>query len=141
METKKLLDFLLKKSGLKQAEIAKKMDVTPVTVHRWITGDREPTYQNVVKFCNVCGYSLLKALKEFELENENHHMMHKDSSADKCVNGASITRFKFQNDELGEEALFRYFSHCNDPDFILDSDVLITKKQFIECYNRWIKGE
>jgi len=141
MKTYELLQYVLKKSNITQNRVAKRMDVTPVTVHRWVTGEREPTYQNVDKFCNVCGYSLLKALKEFELENEDHHMIHKESSADKCVNGAYITRFKFRSDELGEEALFRYFSHYNNPDFILNSDVIITKKQFIECYNRWIKGE
>ena len=146
METKKLLDFLLKKSGLKQAEIAEKMNLTRGTVSRWFNGVTEPTYQNIVRLCNACGFTLYEALKELEKDDKSNSTVDNDISKSKCpetksFDGARVISFKIREDRLGEEALYRYERHIYDQEHIMNMDILITKEQFIECYNRWIKEE
>lgn len=137
MKTCELLKFVLTKSRLSQAEIAKRMHVTEVSVHRWVNGEREPKYDFVVKFCNACGFTLIKALTEFEKYYGSGNL---EDDKDNVPSVKSIPRdyvFVFGKTDSGEEYIRRYIR--NEDNTRCTSEVLITKEAFLECYNRWIK--
>lgn len=136
MKTCELLKFVVTKSRLSQADIAKKMQVTEVSVHRWVTGEREPKYDIVVKFCNACGFTLIKALTEFE----KYYGSGDEDDKNNVPSGKSVTRdyvFVFSKDESGKEYLRRYIK--NEDNTQCTAEIVMTKEVFQECYNRWIK--
>ncbi len=49
----KRLKSLRQESGLKQQEIAEKLDVTQGAYQKWESGTREPTLENVVKLAKL----------------------------------------------------------------------------------------
>ncbi|GAB6636150.1 hypothetical protein BOVMAS18_14590 [Streptococcus uberis] len=49
----KRLKSLRQESGLKQQEIAEKLDVTQGAYQEWESGTREPTLENVVKLAKL----------------------------------------------------------------------------------------
>ncbi len=49
------LKELLDGSGMKQVELAKKLDVSTNTIQRWIKGEASPRTENLVQMANVFG--------------------------------------------------------------------------------------
>lgn len=45
-------------AGLTQVEMAKRLDVAPVTIWKWETGKSEPKVNQFKKFCEVCGLKM-----------------------------------------------------------------------------------
>ena len=45
-------------AGLTQAEMAKRLDVAPVTIWKWETGKSEPKVNQFKRFCEVCGLKM-----------------------------------------------------------------------------------
>lgn len=85
--------------GYKQEELAKLLDVTPITLSRWETGTRSPSFEMLEQFANAVG----KALSYFfEAEpQEKDHMqalfrMAKELDENDLKEIVEYTRFRYQ---------------------------------------------
>lgn len=135
--TKDFLKFILDKTRTSQAEVARRLKTTEVSIHRYIVGEREPKFNLVIRFCNVCGYTLSDAIAEYE--NYNILRANKVKEIEKKSN-KTVSReyaFVFSKDESGEEYLRRYIK--NEDNTQCTAEIVMTKEVFQECYNRWIK--
>ena len=51
-----------KKKGLKQSDIAEKMEVKPSTISNWENGISEPDIDSFVQYCQICGVDFAELL-------------------------------------------------------------------------------
>lgn len=58
-DTVKTLIQFTNAQGITQAELARRLDVTPVAVWRWFNGDRNPNIKYVEKWALAIGYRYL----------------------------------------------------------------------------------
>ena len=58
IKAKDLIASMIEQSGLQQNEVAEKTNLTPVTINRYVKGLREPTYDNLVKVAEACGFEM-----------------------------------------------------------------------------------
>lgn len=54
----KILTYMRKKSKLSQDELAKITTFAPTTISGWETNYRQPTFENIEKIANICGYDI-----------------------------------------------------------------------------------
>ena len=52
-ETIKMIKKMAQMQGLKQVDIARRTGFTEVSIHRWFTGQREPSIENVERLANA----------------------------------------------------------------------------------------
>lgn len=55
----KILTYLRKINKLSQEELAKLTSFAPTTISGWETSYRQPTFENIEKIANVCGYDIV----------------------------------------------------------------------------------
>lgn len=54
------LERLMKAKGLNQADLARKMDVTPSAVCYWLSGEKEPEAAKYPKLARILGISAIE---------------------------------------------------------------------------------
>ena len=59
-----------KNIGLTQVELAEKVGLTPLTIRRYESGEREPSFSVFVKLCEVLGMRIEDFIHERSGEND-----------------------------------------------------------------------
>lgn len=54
----KILTYIRKQSKISQEELAKMTNFAPSTISGWETNYRQPTFDNIKKIVNICGYDI-----------------------------------------------------------------------------------
>lgn len=60
----KLMREAREKKGLKQSEVAEKMNMKGATISSWELGKSEPDIDEFVQYCGLCGASYVDILKQ-----------------------------------------------------------------------------
>lgn len=58
-ETMKRIKKEIEENGIQQSTLAKKLGVTSVTIHRWMTGKRDPSIRYVEQMVAVLDMNIL----------------------------------------------------------------------------------
>lgn len=54
----KIIAYMRKFNKISQEELAKLCNLAPSTISGWETNYRQPTFENIEKIANTCGYTI-----------------------------------------------------------------------------------